>query len=173
MASYQVFQDPDKTYPTFIEIYYMLSLKGLSFAALTAAIIASYLVKQTVLLPTLLCRYVTRKPLIPNLDEGRLVNVGKITVIVSMLLAVVLSLIFGDALMSEEKQGFYEYIQEYTGFVSQGILYHVYLMGLLSTEKNNFKCSTLFATVGGFITSVILKFLPRMGRFSSFTTDYG
>jgi SSS family solute:Na+ symporter len=73
-----------------------------------------------------------------------------------MLLAVVLSLIVGDALMGEGKQGF-QYIQEYTGFVSPGI-FAMFILGFF--WKKTTSNAALFATIGGFIASVLLKFLP-------------
>ena len=75
-----------------------------------------------------------------------------------MLMAVVLSLIVGDALMGEGKQGF-QYIQEYTGFVSPGI-FAMFILGFF--WKKTTSNAALFATIGGFIVSVILKFLPGM-----------
>jgi SSS family solute:Na+ symporter len=66
------------------------------------------------------------------------------------------TLALGDALMGEGKQGF-QYIQEYTGFVSPGI-FAMFLMGFF--WKNTTSNAALFATIGGFIFSVILKFLP-------------
>jgi SSS family solute:Na+ symporter len=62
----------------------------------------------------------------------------------------------GDALMGEGKQGF-QYIQEYTGFVSPGI-FAMFLLGFF--WKKSTSNAALFATIGGFIFSVILKFLP-------------
>lgn len=75
-----------------------------------------------------------------------------------MLLAVLLSLVIGDALMGEGKQGF-QYIQEYTGFVSPGI-FAMFILGFF--WKKSTSNAALFATIGGFLLSVFLKFLPGM-----------
>ncbi|MEJ2902662.1 sodium/sugar symporter [Pedobacter panaciterrae] len=147
-------QDPNKAYPALLGLL-PVGLKGLSFAALTAAIVASLAGKANSI-ATIFTLDIYKKAFNPGAGEGRLVNVGKITVIVSMLLAVVLSLIVGDALMGEGKQGF-QYIQEYTGFVSPGI-FAMFILGFF--WKKTTSNAALFATVGGFITSVILKFLP-------------
>jgi len=147
-------QDPNKAYPALLGLL-PVGLKGLSFAALTAAIVASLAGKANSI-ATIFTLDIYKKAFNPNAGEGRLVNVGKITVVVSMLLAVVLSLIVGDVLMGEGKQGF-QYIQEYTGFVSPGI-FAMFILGFF--WKKTTSNAALFATIGGFITSVILKFLP-------------
>jgi SSS family solute:Na+ symporter len=147
-------QDPNKAYPALLGLL-PIGLKGLSFAALTAAIVASLAGKANSI-ATIFTLDIYKKAFNPNAGEGRLVNVGKITVVVSMLLAVVLSLIIGDALMGEGKQGF-QYIQEYTGFVSPGI-FAMFILGFF--WKKTTSNAALFATIGGFIVSVVLKFLP-------------
>jgi len=146
--------DPNKAYPALLGLL-PIGLKGLSFAALTAAIVASLAGKANSI-ATIFTLDIYKKAFNPSAGEGTLVNVGKITVVVSMLLAVVLSLIIGDALMGEGKQGF-QYIQEYTGFVSPGI-FAMFILGFF--WKKTTSNAALFATVGGFIVSVILKFLP-------------
>ena len=59
--------------------------------------------------------------------------------------------------MGEGKQGF-QYIQEYTGFVSPGIFAMFFLGFFWKKTTSN---AALFATIGGFIFSVLLKFLPQ------------
>ncbi|RZM25341.1 MAG: sodium transporter, partial [Pedobacter sp.] len=147
-------QDPNKAYPALLGLL-PVGLKGLSFAALTAAIVASLAGKANSI-ATIFTLDIYKKAFNTQASEGTLVNVGKITVIVSMLMAVLLSLVIGDALMGEGKQGF-QYIQEYTGFVSPGI-FAMFILGFF--WKKTTSNAALFATIGGFVTSVILKFLP-------------
>lgn len=147
-------QDPNKAYPALLGLLPM-GLKGLSFAALTAAIVASLAGKANSI-ATIFTLDIYKKAFKTDASESNLVNVGKVAVVVSMLLAVVLSLIVGDALMGEGKQGF-QYIQEYTGFVSPGI-FAMFILGFF--WKKTTSNAALFATIGGFIVSVVLKFLP-------------
>jgi SSS family solute:Na+ symporter len=147
-------QDPNKAYPALLGLL-PVGLKGLSFAALTAAIVASLAGKANSI-ATIFTLDIYKKAFKTDASETNLVNVGKITVVVSMLLAVVLSLIVGDVLMGEGKQGF-QYIQEYTGFVSPGI-FAMFILGFF--WKKTTSNAALFATIGGFIASVLLKFLP-------------
>jgi solute:Na+ symporter, SSS family len=154
-------QDPNKAYPALLGLLPM-GLKGLSFAALTAAIVASLAGKANSI-ATIFTLDIYKKAFNPSATETKLVNVGRVSVIVSMLMAVVLSLIVGEALMGEGKQGF-QYIQEYSGFVSPGI-FAMFILGFF--WKKTTSNAALFATIGGFIIAVILKVLPQWIDLSS------
>jgi SSS family solute:Na+ symporter len=61
--------------------------------------------------------------------------------------------------MGIDKKGGFQYIQEYTGFVSPGIL-AMFLLGFF--WKRTTQAAAMFATIGGLVFSIILKFLPGM-----------
>ena len=145
-------QDPNKAYPALLTLL-PTGLKGLSFAALTAAIVASLAGKANSI-ATIFTLDIYKKAINKDASEVKLVNVGKIAVIISLILGTFLALIVGDALMGEGKQGF-QYIQEYTGFVSPGI-FAMFILGFF--WKKTTSNAALFATIGGFIFSVVLKF---------------
>jgi solute:Na+ symporter, SSS family len=154
-------QDPNKAYPALLGLL-PVGLKGLAFAALTAAIVASLAGKANSI-ATIFTLDIYKKAFNKHASESNLVNVGKVSVIVAMLMAVLLSMILGEALMGEGKQGF-QYIQEYTGFVSPGI-FAMFILGFF--WKKTTSNAALFATIGGFVFSVILKFLPMWVDLSS------
>ncbi|HVU94982.1 MAG TPA: sodium/sugar symporter [Puia sp.] len=158
--------DVNKAYPNLMTLL-PAGFKGLAFAALTAAIVASLAGKANSI-ATIFTLDIYKKAISKDADERHLVRTGKITVIVSMLLAVLLSLVIGEQLMGEGKQGF-TYIQEYTGFFSPGIL-AMFLLGFF--WKRTTSNAALFATIGGFVLSVILKFLPRWVNLD-WLTPYG
>ena len=85
-----------------------------------------------------------------------------------MVMGVILAYLVGEALMGEGKQGF-NYIQEYTGFFSPGIL-AMFLLGFFWKKATS--NAALFATIGGFVMSIVLKFLPKFADLS-FLTPYG
>lgn len=149
-------QDPNKAYPALLSLL-PTGLKGLSFAALTAAIVASLAGKANSI-ATIFTLDIYKKAINRDASETKLVNVGKISVVVSLFMGTALALVVGDALMGEGKQGF-QYIQEYTGFVSPGI-FAMFLLGFF--WKKTTSNAALFATIGGFIFSVILKFSGQM-----------
>jgi len=158
--------DVNKAYPNLMTLL-PEGFKGIAFAALTAAIVASLAGKANSI-ATIFTLDVYKKALNRNADEKNLVMTGKITVVVSMLLAVIMSLAIGEKLMGEGKQGF-NYIQEYTGFFSPGIL-AMFLLGFF--WKRTTSAAALFATIGGFVMSCVLKFLP-MWVDLSWLTPYG
>lgn len=149
-------QDPNKAYPALLTLL-PTGLKGLSFAALTAAIVASLAGKANSI-ATIFTLDIYQKAINKDASETRLVNVGKVAVVVSLSLGTLLALIVGDSLMGEGKQGF-QYIQEYTGFVSPGI-FAMFILGFF--WKKTTSNAALFATIGGFIFSVLLKFSGQL-----------
>ncbi len=150
----------DKAYPTLLNLL-PVGLKGLAFAALTAAIVASLAGKANSI-ATIFSLDIYKKVIDKNAEDTKLVNIGKITVIVSMVIAMILAFVVGEKLMGEGKQGF-QYIQEYTGFVSPGI-FAMFILGFF--WKKTTSNAALFATVGGFIFSMIFKFLPYFADLS-------
>jgi len=142
--------NPDKAYPVLLNLL-PAGLKGLAFAALTAAIVASLAGKANSI-STIFTLDVYKKRLKPGADEKKMVQVGKITVVVAMLLAVIIA-----PLMGIDKKGGFQYIQEYTGFVSPGI-FAMFILGFF--WKKTTSNAALFATVGGFAFSLFFKFLP-------------
>ena len=144
--------NPDRAYPVLLNLL-PSGLKGLAFAALTAAIVASLAGKANSI-STIFTLDIYKKRLVPEASEATQVKVGRITVVVAMILAVMIAPLLGI-----DKKGGFQYIQEYTGFVSPGIL-AMFLLGFFwrKTTSN----AALFATVGGFAFSLFFKFLPNL-----------
>ena len=147
--------DVNKAYPSLLNLL-PTGLKGLAFAALTAAIVASLAGKANSI-ATIFTLDIYKKAINPEASETKLVWLGRVSVVVSIFMAVVLSLLVGEKLMGEGKQGF-QYIQEYTGFVSPGI-FAMFILGFF--WKRTTSNAALFATIGGFVFSLILKVLPQ------------
>ncbi|SMC00560.1 SSS sodium solute transporter superfamily [Hymenobacter roseosalivarius DSM 11622] len=144
--------NPDRAYPVLLNIL-PIGLKGLSFAALTAAVVASLAGKANSI-ATIFTLDVYKKVFNESASEKQLVRVGKISVVVAMILGVLIAPFLGI-----DKKGGFQYIQEYTGFVSPGI-FAMFILGFF--WKKTTSTAALFATIGGFLLSVLLKFLPNM-----------
>jgi SSS family solute:Na+ symporter len=144
--------NPDKAYPVLLNLL-PAGLKGLSFAALTAAIVASLAGKANSI-STIFTLDVYKKKINPEASENKMVNIGKITVVVAMILAVMIAPLLGI-----DKKGGFQYIQEYTGFVSPGI-FAMFILGFF--WKKTTSNAALFATIGGFAFSLFFKFLPNI-----------
>jgi len=158
--------DVNKAYPSVLNLLPNY-LKGLSFAALTAAIVASLAGKANSI-ATIFTLDIYKKAIKVDASEKNLVNTGKVAVVVAMVLGVLLSFAIGDMLMGEGKQGF-QYIQEYTGFVSPGI-FAMFILGFF--WKKTTSNAALFATIGGLIFAIVFKFLPYWTNLS-FMSPYG
>ncbi|MFY7957870.1 MAG: sodium/sugar symporter [Flavobacterium macrobrachii] len=142
--------NPDRAYPILLNLL-PTGLKGLSFAALTAAIVASLAGKANSI-ATIFTLDVYKEKINTEASENKLVNIGKLTIIAAMLIAVVVAPFLGI-----DKKGGFQYIQEYTGFVSPGI-FAMFILGFF--WKKTTSNAALFATIGGFMFSIIFKFLP-------------
>jgi solute:Na+ symporter, SSS family len=146
--------DSNKTYPTLL-LLLPQGIKGITVAAFAATVIASLAAKVNSI-STIFTLDIYKKAFQPSASEAKVVSIGKWAIIVSTIIGILLTLSLGNALMGEGKQGF-QYIQEYTGFVSPGI-FAMFLLGFF--WKKTTSNAALFAMIGGFIFSVILKFLP-------------
>jgi len=144
--------NPDRAYPVLLNIL-PVGLKGLSFAALTAAVVASLAGKANSI-ATIFTLDIYRKVFNPEASEKQLVRVGKIAVVAAMMLGVLIAPHLGI-----DKKGGFEFIQEYTGFVSPGI-FAMFILGFF--WKKTTSTAALFATIGGFALSVLLKLLPTL-----------
>ncbi len=150
---------PDHAYPVLLNLL-PNGLRGLSFAALTAAIVASLAGKANSI-STIFTLDIYNKFISPGSSEKKLVFVGKITVVVASVIGVVVA-----PSLRNLDQGF-QYIQEYTGFISPGVL-AIFLLGFFWKRT-----TALAAVVAALLTipmSTFLKFqfseipfLDRMG----------
>ncbi|MGV7207605.1 sodium:solute symporter family transporter [Oxalobacteraceae bacterium A2-2] len=144
--------NPDRAYPTLLALL-PSGLKGVAFAALTAAVVASLAGKANSI-ATIFTLDVYKKHFKTDASEQKMVWIGRLTVVFALALAVVIAPMLGI-----DKAGGFQYIQEYTGFVSPGIL-AMFLLGFFWHKTTS--AAAMFATVGGLVFSIFLKFLPGM-----------
>jgi SSS family solute:Na+ symporter len=140
---------PDQSYPTLMNLL-PDGLKGLAFAALTAAIVASLAGKANSI-STIFSLDIYKKYFKKDATEKQLVLTGRISVIVAMLLAGMVA----PALKNLDQA--YQFIQEYVGFISPGVL-AIFLLGFFWKRTNS--AAALTAALLTIPLSTILKFLP-------------
>ena len=121
-------------------------LKGLSVAALTAAIVAS-LAGKVNSISTIYTLDIHKKYIHKDADERKQVNIGRIAVFASILLAVLFT--WNDVLGIGGVGGF-TYIQKYTGFISPGV-FAMFLLGMF------WKRTTGTAAIVGLLTGFLLS----------------
>ena len=140
---------PDHSYPTLMNLL-PNGLKGLAFAALTAAIVASLAGKANSI-STIFSLDIYRKFVDKNATEKKLVKTGRITIVVAMILATLVA----PALKNIDQA--YQFIQEYVGFISPGVL-SIFLLGFF--WKRATSAAALTSAILTIPLSTVLKFLP-------------
>jgi SSS family solute:Na+ symporter len=147
---------PDQAYPTLMNLL-PSGLKGVAFAALTAAVVASLAGKANSI-STIFSLDIYKKMINTNASEKQLVNTGRWAVVISITVAAFVA----PALRSLDQA--YQFIQEYVGFLSPGVL-AIFLLGLF--WKKTTSGAALFGTILTIPLSATLKFLPDWtgGRF--------
>jgi solute:Na+ symporter, SSS family len=109
----------DRAYPTLLQIL-PTGLKGLAFAALTAAIVSS-LASMANSTSTIFTMDIYRQYIDKNASETKQVRVGRLAAMVAFVVAAIVAPALGSL-----DQAF-QFIQEYTGFVSPGVFCHFLL----------------------------------------------
>lgn len=148
---------PDQAYPKMMALL-PTGVLGLVFAALIAAIVASVASKiNSVSTIFTLDLYNKRGK---QHDEAHLVKIGRI----AASAAIVLAIFTAKPLLGSFDQAF-QYIQEYTGFFTPGIVV-IFMLGLFWKRAN--EAGAIAAAVGSFALSIVLKLvwpeLPFMDR---------
>lgn len=141
---------PDDAYPFLIRNFTPAFVKGLSFAALAAAVISS-LASMFNSTSTIFTMDIYKKFFNKDASDKKLVNVGRLT----SLAALVLALVAVYPIMGGADQAF-QVIQEYSGFVYPGI---VVIFGLGLLWKRASANAAVVAAIGTFVFSIIFKFM--------------
>jgi solute:Na+ symporter, SSS family len=138
----------DGAYPWLIKAFIPSGLKGLIVAALTAAIVSSLasMLNSTATIFTM----DIYEPYFAKGETKNSVKVGKISALVALFIALLI------APMLSSLPELFQYIQEYTGLVSPGIL-AVFLMGLF-VPKTTSK-GAIIGVLGSVVMALIFKFV--------------
>ena len=150
----------DEAYPWLLHNFVPTGVKGLAFAALVAAIVSS-LASMMNSVATIFTMDFYKEYINKEASEHKLVTVGRLAAFVSLVIAV-----FIAPMLSNLDQAF-QYIQEFTGFVSPGAL-AIFLAGFF--YKKATANGALGAAIGTFVFSLLFKlllpslpFMDRMG----------
>jgi SSS family solute:Na+ symporter len=141
-------RSPDQAYPEVMKLL-PAGFKGIVFAALIAAI-ASSLASMTNSISTIFTMDLYRH-LYPGASQSRLVALGRIVGLSSLILAVVIA----RPLLGNFDQAF-QYIQEFTGFFTPGIVV-LFLFGMFWQRTSS--AGALAAALGSAVLSVMFKLL--------------
>ena len=140
----------DDAYPFLIRNFTPTFVKGLSFAALTAAVISS-LASMFNSTSTIFTMDIYKKFINKDASDKQLVKVGRFTSICALIIA--LAAVF--PVMGGADQAF-QVIQEYSGFVYPGV---VVIFGLGLLWKRSSGTAAVAAAIGTFVFSIVFKFV--------------
>ncbi|SMD03788.1 sodium/sugar symporter [Pedobacter nyackensis] len=125
-------------------------LKGLSVAALTAAIVAS-LAGKVNSISTIFTLDIYSKYFKKGTEQKNLVFVGRTTVFVGMILAVLFT---WNDLLGIGGEGGFTFIQKYTGFISPGV-FAMFILGMF--WKRTTGSAAIAGVLAGFLFSVFFN----------------
>ncbi|APY10189.1 sodium/glucose cotransporter [Seonamhaeicola sp. S2-3] len=140
----------DRAYPWLLQ-FLPTGLKGVAFAALAAAIVSS-LASMLNSTSTIFTMDIYKQYFNKEAGDKKTVNVGRLTAAVALLIAVLVA-----PLLDGLDQAF-QYIQEYTGLVSPGIL-AVFLLGLFWKKTTN--KAAIWGAILSIPVALVLKVLPK------------
>ena len=138
----------DKAYPWLISVFVPTGLKGIVIAALVAAIVSS-LASMLNSTSTIFTMDIYKPYINRNASDKQIVRTGRVTAVAALLIAGFLAPFLGNI------PQMFQYIQEYTGLVSPGVL-AVFLMGLF------WKKSTSTGAIIGVIASILVALLLKI-----------
>lgn len=150
---------PDAAYPWLLHNFLPTGIKGLAFAALIAAIVSS-LASMMNSISTIFTMDIYNGHMKQSASQAHLVTVGRMTSVIALVISVPVAI----ALQNLDQA--FQFIQEFTGFVSPGAL-AIFLLGFF--WKRATANGALLAAIGTFVFSAGLKaalpqipFLDRM-----------
>ncbi|AWW29578.1 sodium/glucose cotransporter [Echinicola strongylocentroti] len=138
----------DKAYPALLQLL-PSGLKGLAFAALTAAIVSS-LASMTNSTSTIFTIDIFKSYINKGITERKQVTVGRLTTLVAFVVAALVA-----PQLRQLDQAF-QYIQEYTGFVSPGV-FAIFMFGFF--WKKTTSDAAMTAAILTIPLSAMFKFL--------------
>ena len=148
----------DEAYPWLLSHLIPTGIRGLAFAALIAAIVSS-LASMMNSISTIFTIDIYKPYIEKGASEGKLVRVGRISGFVALVIAIAIT-----PMLTTLDQAF-QYIQEFTGFISPGAL-AIFLTGFF--YKRATPNGALLAAIGTFVFSTAMKLalpgIPWMDR---------
>ena len=158
-SMYDTFK-PDNAYPWLLQLL-PSGLKGLAFAALTAAIVSS-LASMLNSTSTIFTMDIYKQYIRPNASDKETVNTGRLSAAVALLIAGIMAPLLGGI-----DQAF-QFIQEYTGVVSPGIL-AVFILGLFWKKTTN--KGAIIGTLSSIPIAMYFKVAPKGWSSNRFFLD--
>ena len=129
-------------------------IRGLSLAALTAAIVASLAGKANSI-STIFTLDIYKKYMRKDATEKQMVWTGRIAIIVAMIVSIIFT---WKDLLGIGGEGGFTFIQKYTGFISPGV-FAMFILGMF--WKRTTGAAAIAGVITGFVLSVVfIEYAP-------------
>jgi len=152
--------DPsDKAYPWLLHTFIPTGVKGLTFAALAAAIVSS-LASMLNSTSTIFTMDIYKKHIRPEASQTHLVTVGRLTSFTALVIAVFVA----RPLLGGLDQAF-QFIQDFTGMITPGVL-AIFGLGMFwkKAHANGALLTAILTIPLGFAFKALMPNLPFMNR---------
>ena len=153
-------EQADKAYPWLLQ-FLPTGLKGVAFAALAAAIVSS-LASMLNSTSTIFTMDIYKQYINKNANDKITVRVGRLSAAIALIIACIMAPLLGGI-----DQAF-QFIQEYTGVVSPGIL-AVFLLGLFWKKTTN--KAAIVGALSSIPIAMYFKVAPKGWSDSAFFVD--
>lgn len=129
-------------------------IRGLSLAALTAAIVASLAGKANSI-STIFTLDIYKKYIRKEANEKQMVWTGRIAIVAAMLISIIFT---WKDLLGIGREGGFTFIQKYTGFISPGV-FAMFILGMF--WKRTTGAAAIAGVITGFVLSVVfIEYAP-------------
>ncbi|GET33443.1 transporter [Prolixibacter bellariivorans] len=154
-----VIEPSDKAYPWLLHTFIPTGIKGLTFAALAAAIVSS-LASMLNSTSTIFTMDIYKKYLRPEASQTHLVTIGRITSFTALVIAVFVA----RPLLGGLDQAF-QFIQDFTGMITPGVL-AIFGLGMFwkKARANGALITAILTIPMGFAFKALMPNLPFMNR---------
>jgi len=147
-------EKPDGAYPWLMNNLLPSGVKGITFAALIAAIVSS-LSSMTNSVSTIFTMDIYKEYINKHSSDKRLVNVGRLTAFIALIVATII------APRLDSLSQVFLFVQEFTGFISPAI-FALFFFGLFWSKTTT--RSVILASIGSIpISAIFYFFLPELG----------
>ena len=153
-------EQADKAYPWLMQ-FLPTGLKGVAVAALAAAIVSS-LASMLNSTATIFTMDIYKQLINTEANESKTVNIGRLSAFIALIIATIMAPLLGGI-----DQAF-QFIQEYTGIVSPGIL-SVFVLGLFWKKTSN--KGAIYGALASIPIALFFKVGPKGWLAGSYIED--
>lgn len=170
IIAYQLYADqmttPDTAYPLLIKNLIPAGLRGFIFASLAGAVISS-LASMLNSASTVFTMDLYKRHIKPDVSQKGLVKMGRIVTVVLVVIGCLIAPLLGDP----KFKGLFNYIQEFQGYISPGIL-AAFLFGII-VKKAPAAAGVAALVLSPFLYGILAYAFPNLAFLNRMAVTFG